>query len=957
MKRCSYFLLFFVLTCTQNLLSQNINGFKIYVSKKYTTTLYFHDACSKYNFSETNCPFKFNALLSDEKSIALDASDSVAEPYTLHVTEGGRRHIFIVQYKSILEDSERDVYFTDLNKLTEISKTASNVPISPPPQKTEPLKTETQAVVKSTDTDSAENAETKYRDLVKRANDAFSSNKLDDALKYYTAALAMKPDEIYLNNQVQVIQKKIDAAKIEEEARLKDSSFKSYIDAGDKLLNDKLYSSAKIAYNEALKIKPGDVIVLQRLQAINKNIIADSLKAEQQKKEDLYANYLSLGDSATLKKSYGPAKIAYEQALLVKPNDAVARARLNSLNGDIVKDSLDAVNQNKAALYTSYINAADKAFNAQSFGVANSGYDSALTVKPGDTYATNQIKEINSVLAEQQRQAQRDIEQQKNEALQKQYTDLINKADQEYNSEMYEEALQDYGKALEVNKNDQYSKNKINQIKSVVSAKKLKLKQDSANNVKYVTMIKKADDAFNLKDYTNAKSFYKNALTYRSDDEYSNNRIAEIEQILTEEVIRKQAAKDSLDKINEVNQKYAKLISDAQKAYDLKDYTSARIMFSEASGLKPDETGPKNKLAAIDSELAETARVQAIQNKSDSLIANGEIAIATQQFPIALDNFRDAKALNLPEQQHYLQMQINYVQDQLNIIERQRQSEELHRTFDTAMKAYKTGKDSLPSHNYAAVLFYYKKFLSIVDNMDSATLESGQYNLSGIIKYVKTEVANIENELAKASVATGNKDTSHVITPKVYGSYAPTIYYPIQKDPGLNYVIKKYPDIDFYSSPPEQHFDSLLNYSIQSNLIGREIMSYKPDLDLKDSSSGIKLICQNIIFRNGNVYLKLLIQNYDSLEFLTGRMLLSYKSHNMDSVKLYPNYVANYPIVLGGRQKVTVYVAKVIPISDDGNLRFEMIDRLNKLRFIIDIPGAIYNREQKDTEALITSMH
>mgnify|MGYP001793165921 CR=1 FL=1 len=114
----------------QNLAAQNINGFKIYVSKLYATTLYFHDAYSKYNFGEKTYPYKFNSLLGDEKSLALEVSNNVTGAYTLYVGEGGRKHTFIVLYKENLDDTERDIYFTDLNKVAQLSKIIKSEPIS-----------------------------------------------------------------------------------------------------------------------------------------------------------------------------------------------------------------------------------------------------------------------------------------------------------------------------------------------------------------------------------------------------------------------------------------------------------------------------------------------------------------------------------------------------------------------------------------------------------------------------------------------------------------------------------------------------------------------------------------------------------------------------------------------------------------------------------------------------------
>ena len=946
MKRHNYLLFFFLLASTQNLLSQNINGYKVYVSRLYATTLYFHDAYTKYNFGEATCPYKFNSLLGDEKSIALETSSDVTAPYSLYVTEGGRKHKFTIIYKEHLEYAERDIYFTDLDLVAHLSKAPVNEPVAAS-SKPEPPKNEAPAIVQET-AETTENNEAKYTDLVRRANNAFTSSRYEDALKFYTAALALKPDDIYLNTQVQVIQKNIVTAKLEEENRRKDSSFQSYINAGDKILNDKQYNAARIAYLEALKIKPNEATALERLKKLDENVAADSLKTVQQKKEALYVNYVMLGDTAVNKKSYDAAKTAYSQALLIKPGDATVALRLKNINQQIIADSINAVNRKNADLYAAFINSADKAFTEKTYGIAKSGYDSALLLKPGDAYANAQIKKIGDILAEQQRQAQIEIEQQKNETLQKQYNDLISKADEAYNAAMYNDALEDYAKALTINKNDQYSKTKIAQVKKALEEKQLKLKQDSLNNIKYTTAIKKADDAFDARDYANAKSLYSSLLVYKTNDDYTNNRIAEIERILTEEAIKKQAEKDSINKINEINKKYTALITDAQKAYSEKDYTTARIMFSEAAGIKPDEPEAKNKIVMIDSELAEIAQKQIIQNKADSLIANGEIAMATQLYPLAIDNFKAATALNLPEQQYYLQRQVSYIQDQLNILERQRQNEALKQHFDSAMAAYRQGNDSLQYLKYNAVIFYYEKFLSIVGNMDSATLKSSEYNqLPKIIDYVRIKISSIKDNLSKANNIAANKDTVHAKAPVAYAYYAPAIYYPNPKDPALGYVYRKYPDINFFSSPTDQKFDSLLNFNVQSNLIGREIMSLKPELELMDSSSNVKLICQNINFNHNNVYFKFLVQNYDSTEFLTGRMLLSYKPRgSKDSVKLYPNYVANYPIILGGRQKVLVYVARPATITDEENLHFEMVDRLGKLKLELMIPGSAYNKGQ-----------
>ena len=85
----------------------------------------------------------------------------------------------------------------------------------------------------------------------------------------------------------------------------------------------------------------------------------------------------------------------------------------------------------------------------------------------------------------------------------------------------------------------------------------------------------------------------------------------------------------------QVNKNYANLIATAKAAYNKKDYTTARVMYASAEALKPEQTEPTIKLAEIDSEQAEIEAKEAIQNQSDSLKTSGEIALASNEFPLA----------------------------------------------------------------------------------------------------------------------------------------------------------------------------------------------------------------------------------------------------------------------------------------------------------------------------------
>jgi hypothetical protein len=129
--------------------------------------------------------------------------------------------------------------------------------------------------------------------------------------------------------------------------------------------------------------------------------------------------------------------------------------------------------------------------------------------------------------------------------------------------------------------------------------------------------------------------------------------------------------------------------------------------------------------------------------------------------------------------------------------------------------------------------------------------------------------------------------------------------------------------------------------------ITKELIAEKPELSFFDSVNNTKLICQGIKFMKEKAYYKLLIQNNDTTDFLTGTMVLNQLKKDGSIVKNYPDYISAFPIVLPGKEFFIVYAAKDLEVSDDETLKFEMNDRLKKIKLGISIPGKAYNEGKK----------
>lgn len=145
----------------------------------------------------------------------------------------------------------------------------------------------------------------------------------------------------------------------------------------------------------------------------------------------------------------------------------------------------------------------------------------------------------------------------------------------------------------------------------------LKKKAAEEAEAKYKASLAKADKAFGSKDYSGAKDFYYEASGVKPDEKYPKDKIAEIEKIMTDMASKDAAEKERLAKEKELNDKYNAALSKGDKALASKDYTGAKSGYNEASGIKPAEQYPKNKIAEIDKLMGDLASREEAKRKAE----------------------------------------------------------------------------------------------------------------------------------------------------------------------------------------------------------------------------------------------------------------------------------------------------------------------------------------------------
>lgn len=145
----------------------------------------------------------------------------------------------------------------------------------------------------------------------------------------------------------------------------------------------------------------------------------------------------------------------------------------------------------------------------------------------------------------------------------------------------------------------------------------MKKKTAEEANARYKASLAKADKAFGAKDYSGAKDLFYEASGVKPDEKYPKDKIAEIEKIMADLASREAAEKERLAREKEINDKYNAALAKADKALASKDYAGAKSGYSEASGIKPAEQFPKNKIAEIDKLTADLASKEEAKRKAE----------------------------------------------------------------------------------------------------------------------------------------------------------------------------------------------------------------------------------------------------------------------------------------------------------------------------------------------------
>ena len=742
----------------------NIEGDTIFVNTEAEIMIRFPTLPTFFNTIPSTAPYN---LKTAGTGLTIIAKAEKTKSAPLFVIEGGRNHKFVLVFKKNINynnDAEIDYDFSTLKKLEQHIKMAV-LKSSGTKRETEPIIKEDKKTKPSKKEKAAENSSANYYSLLENGDNFLKEKNYKEAKLGFEKALALRPDD-------QIPKQRLDEIRIrmaEQEKTANEQKNKQYAEmiASAKFnFNAKKYDKAREGYKKALELIPGDNYASHQLEKIAELINSENTKKEKQRLDVLYSEYMTAGEKSLKNNNLDDARLAFEQALIIKQNDVVAVGKIKVI---AKKETQEKEKNEHETRYNTIIENADKLYKAGYLEEAKTEYTRALELNK-KSWPIDQLKNIDKLQAAQVTKEAADkqkriknlkSEQEDNEKakLETAYNNALKSADKYFAEKDFTNAAIAYTEALRLSKRD-WPADQLKAIKKIKQAedvenKKVAAQQETDKQVKnrkkqeekekqnrekeYNAIIKEADKLFEKKDYEDAKTGYVKASALSSEKK-PLDQIAAINKIFAEQKENQDAEKARLAKETEININYTAIISKANMEFENGRYLNARKLYTDAALIKSDEKLPGEKIKEIQlkiDELAATdkakkdsiAGLTELKKKYTLVMSKAKSYYLKQDFPNAKIEYTEALRLKPLETEP--KWHLKNIEDKLGAISK---ANELDEKYDLKIAM---GDSLLIAKSYENAINAYKEAL---------TIKPKQFYPQKQITYSAAEIRNLQKE-------------------------------------------------------------------------------------------------------------------------------------------------------------------------------------------------------------------
>ena len=505
--------------------------------------------------------------------------------------------------------------------------------------------------------------------LIENADEYYISQDFISAQREYMAASEVWPEKNYPSDMILKINEKLESEKQDI-----DNNFNNYVLSGDSLMTSKEYALALGKYNLALNLKPDNSYPKEKIAEIEE-IYAENKKAFEMN----YSKMIASADSAFSKGAYAYAKLSYETALELKPEDSYPREKLTELE-DL--ESQIAAQQKINDDYNKLISQADDLFKSGNYDMAISKYSEAQLIKSIENYPADQIVKITGLLANAEKQRK----------LDEKYNELITVAFQQFNQDKLADSKKSYLNASELKPMENLPKLQIASIDSMITIRQ----KEAEVRKKYDVLVSKGDEYKLSKEYQNALNSYNEALLLIPGESIALSKKKEVETIQVN--IRREA---------ERKRSYDDAITKGDKLFAEGSYELSKIEFERASKLYSDKDYPRQRLDDISKELERVAAEK--EERYLNSIAEADVFYDRAEYENALEKYILAKSIKpdasypqkrITECDKYIAERKALLMEDYKIAIAEAEKFYNGKIYDKAILAFRKAHQILPSETY-----------------------------------------------------------------------------------------------------------------------------------------------------------------------------------------------------------------------------------------------------------------
>mgnify|MGYP003707352727 CR=1 FL=1 len=396
----------------------------------------------------------------------------------------------------------------------------------------------------------------------------------------------------------------------------------------------------------------------------------EKIEEDAKNKEKRFKELVKDGDKLERSKEYAKAIDKWKDALTLKDDDEL---KIKITDAQMKLDEVKA-EQEIEENFQKAIKEGDALLASNKFDEAIAKYNEAQSIKPKEKLPKDKIDEANERRA--------NLEEEKTN---KEFNDLLAKADQLQKEEKYDKAIKTLEEASALKPKDKTPASKIKEISDFLADK-------AKNQAKFDELISNADNLFSQNEYERAKDIYEEANQLMPSEEKPKKQIEEIDRLIAE---KEKAENETKNK----QESYNKLIKEADKFLSSKNYDEAKKNYQEASKIFPEESYPQDKLKSIDETLA------SIDKTYTSLIETSDKLLNEEKYDEAIKSYQEA--LKLKPAESYPQDQIKKAETKKAELEAKfKDQKEKKKQYDNLILS---GNKNAIAKNYTDALDDYKK--------------------------------------------------------------------------------------------------------------------------------------------------------------------------------------------------------------------------------------------------------